>query len=60
VPAALGLDLILEDDAGRAGKFELGNAALHNVKVAVPGVGVCQHRDRDPLGHAPRGLHHLF
>src|SRR5581483_2132181 len=58
--AALGENLILEDDAGGAGALELLHAAHDVVQVAVTGVAVGDDRDRHAVRHAPHGVGHLL
>jgi hypothetical protein len=57
--APLGHDLVLEQDAGRPGLLELGDGASDVVQIAVAGVAVGHHGDRQAQGGAANGPGHL-
>ena len=59
VPAALREDLILELDAGHAGALQLVHGADHLRDLAVAGVGVRDHGERDGGAEAPGVVDHL-
>ncbi len=59
VAAALGRLLVLQVDARHAARLVVVHRADHVDRVAVAGVGICDHRDGDRLRHAPGVLDHL-
>jgi hypothetical protein len=59
VSAALRRELVLDHRAREAGLRVAGDRAAHVHRVAVAGVGVADHRDRDRRADVPALIEHL-
>ena len=59
VAAALGCDLIFQQDSGGTRSLELTDRAHDVMQIAVARVAVGHHRDGDSLGRAANGVGHF-